>query len=265
MEPVKISQYINPVVGFVKYMNFDFEFMTREQLDVLFYANYGEKNPAPIVTKTVSSVPIITEITALAAMTESMYSIKWLKLKNLCKLEYSPIHNYMDKLTENITDEGLNNVTEDLSSTGTRTNTTNRDDTRTDNLSSASTKSETSEVTTNTDDSLYGFNSSTASGTDSSDTLESTLYSGTASVAHTGTQKNVEVTTETTADAKTADNTKVSTITNERVRTSTHEGNIGNLTTQQLMKQEIELWKWNFIQTVLADLNEFLTIPIYLS
>ena len=47
-------------------------------------------------------------------------------------------------------------------------------------------------------------------------------------------------------------------------KTSTHSGNIGNLTTQQLIKQEIELRRWNFIEAVLEDAKELLTIPMYL-
>lgn len=48
-----------------------------------------------------------------------------------------------------------------------------------------------------------------------------------------------------------------------RVRDFTHVGNIGNLTTQQLIGQEIELWRWTLIQQVLNDVKDFLTLPVY--
>lgn len=48
-----------------------------------------------------------------------------------------------------------------------------------------------------------------------------------------------------------------------RARRYTHKGNIGNLTPQQLIRQEIDLWRWNFIETVLNDVKDFITIPIY--
>jgi hypothetical protein len=48
-----------------------------------------------------------------------------------------------------------------------------------------------------------------------------------------------------------------------RARKYTHKGNIGNLTPQQLIKQEIDLWRWNFIEEVLNDVKNFITIPIY--
>lgn len=48
-----------------------------------------------------------------------------------------------------------------------------------------------------------------------------------------------------------------------RARKYTHKGNIGNLTPQQLIRQEIDLWRWNFIEEVLTDVKNFITIPMY--
>jgi len=265
MEILKISQFINPTDGFFSHMTFDFEFMTNAQLDILYYANYGEKNPAPIVTKTVSLVPTQLEVTNLAKMVESLYSVKWGRLKSLSKLEYDPIHNYKDELTETVTDTGANNVIEDLSSENIKTGSANKDDTRTDNLSNASENVVSSTLNSGTDDSIYGFNSTVANNSDSTDTIETTAGTSSNTETKTGTQKMLGIITEDSTDTKTGDNIITTTTNNNKIRTSTHQGNIGNLTTQQLMKQEIELWKWNFIQTVLTDINDFLTIPIYLS
>ena len=41
-------------------------------------------------------------------------------------------------------------------------------------------------------------------------------------------------------------------------------GNIGNITTQQMLNQEIELWKWNFINQVLEDVKQLTTLQIYI-
>ena len=49
-----------------------------------------------------------------------------------------------------------------------------------------------------------------------------------------------------------------------RARESIHKGNIGNLTPQQLITQEIELWRWNFIDEVMSDVKSMITIPIYI-
>ena len=322
---LKISQFINPTLGFFSHMTFDFEFMTTAQLDILFYANYGEKNPAPIVLKTTSLVPTVLEVTALALMCQSLYITKWTRLKSLCKSQYDPIHNYEDKLTETITEVGTGGNTTGGTFTDTGTDTLSKDATRTDNLKSSSqlasdvttaanntdtlSKDDTrtdnltsgnhlvSDVTkaSNNTDSVYGFNSSDASNADKSVTSGTENVISTDTITNTGTQKNVSTDTDVlvasgteheigsnvidntgtqkniSTDTDTVDKTKTSAITvsthsgNDRTRESTHSGNIGNLTTQQLMKQEIELWKWNFIQNVLADLCEFTTLPIYLS
>jgi hypothetical protein len=264
-EILKISQFINPTLGFFTLMAFDFEFMSKEQLDILFYANYGEKNPAPIVLKTVSVIPTVEEIQKLATMTESLYSVKWGKLKALCKTQYDPIHNYEDKLTESVKDIGTGGNTTASTITDKGMDTISRDATRTDNLKSASQLASDGTTGSNTTDGVYGFNSADASNAEKSVTSGTDHEVTTNTIDNTGTQTNVST------DTDTVDRTKTSAVTvethngNDRTRNSTHSGNIGNLTTQQLMKQEIELWKWNFIQNVLADLSEFVTLPIYLS
>jgi hypothetical protein len=265
-----ISQFINPALGFFSLMSFDFEFMTREELDILFYANYSGRNPAPIVLKVapldpISLAPSLSDIQKLATMTESFYTQKWTRLKELSKTQYDPIHNYKDELVESVTDVGTagNTTTGTVKDSGT--DTLDKSNTRTDNLTNASQLS--SDVTTgsNNTDSVYGFNSVDASNADKSVTSGSENEVSTNTITNTGTQSN------TGTDKNTVDKTKTTNMTveshdgNERTRNSTHSGNIGNLTTQQLMKQEIELWKWNFIQNVLADLCDFTTIPIYLS
>lgn len=269
-EILKISQFVSPTLGFFTLMTFDFEFMTKEQLDIMFYANYGEKNPAPIVLKVapldeVTLVPTLTDVQKLATMTEALYTQKWTRLKALAKTQYDPIHNYEDKLTESVTDVGTggNTTTGTIKDTGT--DTLSKSNTRTDNLTNASQLG--SDVTTgsNTTDGVYGFDSVDASNAEKSVVSGTENVVSTNTITNTGTQTNAGTDTNTIDKTKTTDMTVETHSGNDRTRTSTHSGNIGNLTTQQLMKQEIELWKWNFINNVLADLSEFLTLPIYLS
>lgn len=49
-----------------------------------------------------------------------------------------------------------------------------------------------------------------------------------------------------------------------RAKISIHKGNIGNFTPQQLIEQEINLWRWNFINEVFDDIKSLITIPIYI-
>ena len=263
--PKKISDYISPSTGIVANMNFEFELVTKEQLDTLFFLNYSDRNPAPVITKLLSENPTTDEIQKLSAMILSMYERKWIRLKNIANLEYDPIHNYLDELTETVTDEGTNNVTEDLSTTNNSTNTESRDNTRTDNLSTSATKTGTSTRNTNTDDGIYGFNSTNASDSDTTTTIETDNDSITNSASNTGTQKNVISGSEVLEGSKSSSNVINTSTGNTKNRTYTHKGNIGNLTSQQLMNQEVDFWKWNYVQNILDDLKDFLTIPIYLS
>jgi hypothetical protein len=264
-EILKISQFINPTLGFFSHMTYDFEYMEKEQLDIMFYGNYGDKNPAPIVLKTLPLEPTIEDVQKLATIVEKFYTPKWNRLKALNGIQYDPIHNYEDKLTESVKDVGSGGNTTGGTFTDKGTDTLSRDATRTDNLKSASQLA--SDVTTgsNTTDGIYGFDSVNASDAEKSVTSGTEHEVGTNTIDNTGTQKNVSVDTDTIDKTKTSAITIDNHSTNDRTRTSTHSGNIGNLTTQQLMKQEIELWKWNFINNVLADLSEFTTLPIYLS
>lgn len=85
---------------------------------------------------------------------------------------------------------------------------------------------------------------------------ESTVFGG---LVHTTDEDH------TTSGSKSRTGTEGTEVTSEqsRLRDFTHVGNIGNLTTQQLITQEIELWRWNFIQEVLNDVKDFLTLPVY--
>lgn len=264
-EILKISQFINPTLGFFSHMSYDFQFMEKEELDILFYANYGEKNPAPIVLKTLPLEPTVQDIQKLATLVEKFYTNKWNRLKALSGLQYDPIHNYEDKLTESITDVGTAGNTTGGTYTDTGTNTLSKDATRTDNLKSDSQLASDTTTGSTTTDGVYGFNSTASSDAEKGVTSGSDHVAGTNTIENTGTQKNVSIDTDTIDKTKTSAITVESHSGNDRTRTSTHSGNIGNLTTQQLMKQEIELWKWNFVQNVLADLSEFVTLPIYLS
>ena len=51
----------------------------------------------------------------------------------------------------------------------------------------------------------------------------------------------------------------------ERNRLGRHFGNIGNLTSQKQILEEINLWKWNYMNTILEDVKEFCTLPVYLN
>lgn len=182
--------------------------------------------------------------------------------------------------TDNLTEQKSGTRTDNLSEA---VNTT-----RTDNLLSTEGINETESSTGNQAENIFGFNSSTASPSNSSSDSNSKTKTGTNTVADTGTQTVAETKTNTgtqgnvesksNTGTQTDNTTIVDSGTNTRTlaqngeigsedsrdRNGVHSGNIGNLTSQKMLNEEIELWRWSYINNVLDDVREFCTLPIYL-
>lgn len=107
--------------------------------------------------------------------------------------------------------------------------------TRTLNTNKARTGTDTS------DSSVYGFDSSNAA------------PSGKEQV----TLNNNEADTGTITDVGSG------TDTDTRNYTLTRSGNIGVTTSQQMLQSEIDLWQWDFFQTVFRDIDKIMTLAIY--
>ena len=106
---------------------------------------------------------------------------------------------------------------------------------------------------------------------------------GTVTTANTGTQQNsqsgtVSETIENTGtrglsqtdtlsgkDTVTVDSDISETGSLDRSREGRHFGNIGNLTSQKQLLEEINLWRWNYMQEILNDVKEFCCLPVYLN
>lgn len=86
---------------------------------------------------------------------------------------------------------------------------------------------------------------------------------GTDSVANTGTQTNQGTELTTGTNQRVESGTETVSGTDSRDRSGVHSGNIGNLTSQKQIVEEIALWKWNFIEEILADATDFLTLQVY--
>lgn len=181
-----------------------------------------------------------------------------------------------DNLSESVNGTRTDNLSETNSST------------RTDNLLETEGINETESSSGSQADNIFGFNSSTASPSTSSSDSNSKTKTGTNTVAdtgtqtvsstktntgtqgnsettlNTGTQTNAETIADTGTNTRTLDQTDELEGSDNRDRSGRHSGNIGNLTSQKMINEEIELWKWNYINSVLNDVKEFCTLPIYL-
>lgn len=87
---------------------------------------------------------------------------------------------------------------------------------------------------------------------------------GTLTTNNTGTQTNNGSDVTTGTNTRVIDDDQSETGETHRDREGRHFGNIGNLTSQKMIEEEIELWKWNYIQSILNDARDFLTIQVYM-
>lgn len=152
-----------------------------------------------------------------------------------------------------------------LSGKDTKTNTGKYTDDKTgyDEVTKTGSKADTlsgKDTTINTgefSDDKSGYDETSKSGS-KADTL-----SGKDTVKNTGSQTDVGADSTTGTNSRVVDDDRTQSESIDRNRNGRHFGNIGNITSQSMIKEEIELWKWNYVQTILEDARDFLTIPIY--
>lgn len=151
----KIKKIFPKTNGLFNHMNFTFMTgVSKNSLDLMFLANYGERNPSPIVEgvqSTRDAVLTNEDLTALATVIVEMYSNRWTKLGAIYGIQYDPIHNYLDEWEDTSTET----VDGETSDTGTETHTYGKTTTetqiRTDNLREE-VEGELDKTSTRTDD-----------------------------------------------------------------------------------------------------------------
>ena len=84
-------------------------------------------------------------------------------------------------------------------------------------------------------------------------------------IENTGTRGLSQTDTLSGKDSVTSQRDISQLTTLDRDREGRHFGNIGNLTSQKQLLEEIELWKWNYMQEILSDVKEFCCLPVYLN
>lgn len=224
---------------------------------------------------------------------------KWDKILDAANTEYDPIHNFYDHIDEFITDTQDERTTNDIDKTsirletrdltvsrltvnsGQKNNSGTVTDQRTDNLTERTDRDITVDFDDHNQNNLYGFNSQDVVGDSTSGEQSETHTVDGQSKVNTGTQTNVRTDatgqttsdngsmtqtdggTVNTSDTQTDDRTEVRDFDGTRERHLIRSGNIGNLTTQSLLEQEFNLWKYNFVQEMIDDVKNYSTLPIY--
>ena len=271
IERPTIKDYLPLTNGLWAAINYDFpeEFdIEPSQLDIIFLSNWSNRLAAPILNvihdETSESSKLSTEELALLAdMLNGMYKHKWDRLMAVAVSEYDPIHNYSDDFEEHISyGEEISNT---KSSTGTTSNTRtdNLTDTKTDSRQIAETRNLTNSGSNSTDNDIYAFNSATAVGDTESSGSHSDSESGTITTNHSGAITETNTGTQTNSGSNSNSESGSNATMGEKTRTYTKIGNIGNISTQKLLNEELDLWQYNFLYEMMRDVINFISLPIY--
>lgn len=228
--------------GIFAHMSYVFPDITADYLDTLLYSKYGNKLTSQLVEVFASDdlgVLSNDSLNSLSNIILQMYKSKWDRLKRIYSIDYDPIHNYLDEWNDSST--GTENNSSNISKNSNISNT------RTDDLSETSSTSSNQ----NNNNSVFAFNSETAVPTDTSSGTsgDNTTVVNTGTVTVSGSENHSDTITEENSNSKT--------------RSGRHSGNIGNITTQQFIREEISTWKWNFVNEVIRDVINEIALPIY--
>lgn len=235
------------------------------QMDMLFFADFGLKSIAPLVMSFKEEGEYLDSehLQILAAMLLNKYRNKWDRDKAVAQMEYDPIHNYLDEYEEE--GEGTEDTTDTNNSgeTWEETAGANNSYTRTDNLSEVNQGGYNSSDSGNNAQNRFGLNSATAvpvtSGTDGNTSQGTNNNTRT----NTGTQSDSDVRDENRTIEDSKESTRTIDTDKSHSKSGRHSGNIGNISTQKLLLEEIELWKWNLTEEILHDARDFLTLQLY--
>lgn len=204
--------------------------MTSRYLDIAYHGNNNEKIISPMLDSMTNGEPI-SAATAfiICGMWYSVFGVNLTKEYEIMQAEYNPLNNY------DMSESG----TDGKSGTHSQTNSGGETTTRTGKQ----------KVTTDNTHSVYGFDSSTPANADKSGGYIETEYGN----------NNAPI-TDNTQRSSTESGSESETVSHEFER----HGNIGVMSSQELLEKEIALWEWNFYNNFLFPcVNKSLTIPIY--
>ena len=233
-----------------------------KEMDDAYLTMYsGVKTPSKFTV--LHSVDGVASVQSIAKLLWSMYGHSWKRLWDGYTIQYSPIDNYNVQETMQRTqnnDRDINKTTDTNSSVnGTVKDTTDMSE----SVNGSTQYGHAVQKTGNDTKSIYGFNSQESVPSDV------TSVTGTDTNSGTDTQTN---TTNTTGTVDTAtSNTTVGKITDVTSDTDnetenlqrTKTGNVGQNSYQELLRQEFDLWRWNFFTQVFEDCDKYLVLSVY--
>lgn len=197
-------------------------------LDLIFITKYGGRLQGVILRHFDEGEGISdTDVSTLATLIYSHFQAQWTHLYNDMIATYDPIENYNS--TETVTESreiGTSN-------------------TRTEERATSDTETTDRDMSTSSSGNVYGFNSTNATPSNSG--------------SSSGTE-DTSVTNIGTADASVTD---IGTHDEDNSITRTRSGNIGVTTSAQMIQGDIDVWRWNYMDGVMRDIANFISLKIY--
>lgn len=223
-------------------------------LDLEYHGNWsGDKITSPLLDKIVEGETITSqERDTLASIAFSMFGPYWAKQWTTISAEYNPLNNY--DMVEEYSEENSMDYGKRRTRTDNLAHSEQISNTRTDNLTETDAPGQISFE----QDYVYGFNSTTSEPS----AEKRTTMSGSGTVTNTGTQTDAGSRSGT--DTGTVTDVDSGTDEGAKDYTLQRSGNIGVMSSQQLITAEHDLWKWNFfLDIVFPDLDKVLTTQVY--
>lgn len=230
-------------------------------LDIYFAANYGSKfvSAYPKLFVNDATGRIDTQLTTFSNNIYMIYKKQWSHLYDDLMVSYDPISN--TEVTETVTENRSVSGTDGNTRTLNTTNTTDMANTSTSSVISSGEGSNTLTGSDSANNNVYGFDSTSA--------VPDSNSAGTNSSNNTSTS---EATTTTAGNSNEAGTVKdTGTITDAGTHGSTETlsrnyhkvGNIGVMTNVQLLRDDTDFWKWNFIKQVCEDICRLCALSVY--
>lgn len=211
---------------------------TGHDMDTAYFTMYsGIKHPSSFTIN--NSANGIAKSNVISSLLWSIYGQNWKRLWGAFMSEYNPINNY------NLTEKTIRDETDDRSIDRVTDSTDTVDSTDVQTYGHIVDTVDTNNAGT------YGFNSEDAvpRSTATSTGKETNSGADTDKVDSTDIVHGADNSTDNNVEHETIDRTKA--------------GNVGQNSYQELLRQEFDLWKWNFFNQVFDDVDKFLCILIY--
>ena len=233
-----------------------------KEMDEAYLSMYsGLKTPSKFTV--LHSADGVAFVDSIAKLLWSMYGQSWKRLWDGYTIQYSPIDNYNVQETMQRTqsnDRDINKITDTNSSVnGTAKDTTSMSE----SVNSSTQYGHVVQKTENDTKSVHGFNSQDAVPSEVTSTTGTDTNSGTDTQTNTtDTTGTVDTVTSNTTVGKITDATSdIDNETENLQRTKT--GNVGQNSFQELLRQEFDLWRWNFFTQVFEDCDKYLVLSVY--